>query len=109
MTSVLISGASVAGPALAYWLHRYGMDVTVVEKAGAIRGGGYPIDIRGTAVDVVERMGVLPQVRAAHIATRRISVTDGAGRTIAAFNPDELTGGRPGADLELPRGDLTSI
>ncbi|MET8149024.1 FAD-dependent monooxygenase [Actinoplanes sp. NPDC049668] len=109
MTSVLISGASVAGPALAYWLHRYGMDVTVVEKAGSIRGGGYPIDIRGAAVDVVERMGVLPQVRAAHIATRRITVTDGAGRTVAAFSPDDLTGGRPGADLELPRGDLTSI
>ncbi|GID95064.1 FAD-dependent monooxygenase [Amorphoplanes digitatis] len=109
MTSVLISGASVAGPALAYWLHQYGFEVTVVEKSGSIRGGGYPIDIRGTAVDVVERMGVLPQVRAAHIATRRISVTDGAGRTIAAFSPDDITGGRPGADLELPRGDLTSI
>jgi 2-polyprenyl-6-methoxyphenol hydroxylase-like FAD-dependent oxidoreductase len=109
MTSVLISGASVAGPALAYWLHRYGVDVTVVEKSGSIRGGGYPIDIRGTAVDVVERMGVLPQLRAAHIDTRRIGVLDGAGRPVAAFKPDELTGARVGADLELPRGDLTSI
>lgn len=46
---VLISGASIAGPALAYWLDRYGFEVTVVEKAGAVRGGGYAIDIRGTA------------------------------------------------------------
>ena len=109
MTRVLISGASVAGPALAYWLHRYGIDVTVVEKAGAVRSGGYPIDVRGTAVDVVDRMGVLPQLRAAHIDTQRISVLNRAGKTVAAFGPDDLTGGQPGQDLELPRGELTSI
>ncbi|MFP3187193.1 MAG: NAD-binding protein, partial [Paraburkholderia sp.] len=64
--SVLISGASIAGPALAYWLDRYGFDVTVVERSDTIRSGGYPIDIRGTAIDVVERMGVLSQLRSAH-------------------------------------------
>jgi 2-polyprenyl-6-methoxyphenol hydroxylase-like FAD-dependent oxidoreductase len=109
MTSVLISGASVAGPALAYWLRRHGADVTVIEKAASIRGGGYPIDIRGSAVDVVDRMGLLPRLRAAHINTRRLSAVDGNGRTIAAFSPDALTGGRKGRDLELPRGDLTSM
>ena len=50
--SVLISGASIAGPTLAFWLDRYGFDVTVVERASAVRNGGYPIDIRGTAIDV---------------------------------------------------------
>jgi 2-polyprenyl-6-methoxyphenol hydroxylase-like FAD-dependent oxidoreductase len=59
--SVLISGASIAGPALAYWLDRYGFDVTVVERASAVRSGGYPIDIRGTAIEVIRRMGLLPQ------------------------------------------------
>lgn len=58
--TVLISGASIAGPALAYWLHRYGFQVTVVEKASSPRLGGYPVDIRGTALGVVERMGLLP-------------------------------------------------
>jgi 2-polyprenyl-6-methoxyphenol hydroxylase-like FAD-dependent oxidoreductase len=105
MTNVLISGASVAGPALAFWLHRYGIDVTVVEKAAAVRGGGYPIDIRGSAVDVADRMGLLPQLRAAHIRTRRISAVDSAGRTIASFDPGALSG----RDLELPRGDLTTV
>jgi 2-polyprenyl-6-methoxyphenol hydroxylase-like FAD-dependent oxidoreductase len=109
MTRVLISGASVAGPALAYWLRRAGADVTVVEKSAGIRGGGYPIDIRGVAVDVVERMGVLPPLRAAHIVTRRISVLDAAGQPVAGFSPAALTGGRPGRDLEVPRGDLTTI
>ena len=46
MTSVLISGASIAGPVLAFWLRRAGVEVTVVEKADAVRGGGYPIDLR---------------------------------------------------------------
>lgn len=55
---VLISGASIAGPTLAYWLDRYGFAVTVVERAPAVRSGGYPIDIRGTALKVAERMGL---------------------------------------------------
>ncbi|MFC4619293.1 FAD-dependent monooxygenase [Camelliibacillus cellulosilyticus] len=46
-TSVLISGASIAGLTLTYWLSRYGFDVTVVERSKTIRKGGYPIDIRG--------------------------------------------------------------
>src|SRR5215216_3839905 len=48
-TNVLISGASVAGPALAYWLGRYGFQPTVVEEAPALRGGGYAVDFRGPA------------------------------------------------------------
>lgn len=109
MVSVLISGASVAGPALAYWLHRYGFAVTVVEKAGALRGGGYPIDIRGTAVDVIERMGALPAVRAAHINTGRITAVDPAGRVVASVSSEVLTAAEAGRDLELPRGELAAI
>src|SRR5688500_11844066 len=91
---VLISGASIAGPALAYWLTRYGFEVTVVEKAAEIRGGGYAIDIRGTARDVVDRMGLLPQLRKAHVDTRKISFVDPAGALIAAIRPEAVTGGQ---------------
>jgi 2-polyprenyl-6-methoxyphenol hydroxylase-like FAD-dependent oxidoreductase len=49
MTGVLVSGASVAGPALAYWLGRYGFEPTVVERAPAAREGGQAIDLRGAA------------------------------------------------------------
>ncbi|WP_328608354.1 FAD-dependent monooxygenase [Amycolatopsis sp. NBC_00345] len=107
MSSVLISGASIAGPALAYWLRRYGFDVTVVEKAGTPRGGGYPIDVRGTALDVVERMGLLPELRAAHIDGRRITFLDPEGGPVASIRPEVLTGSVDGRDLEVPRGDLT--
>jgi 2-polyprenyl-6-methoxyphenol hydroxylase-like FAD-dependent oxidoreductase len=106
--TVLISGASIAGPALAYWLDRYGFDVTVVERARAIRSGGYPVDVRGTALDVVERMGVLAQLRAAHIDTRRLSFVAADGTPIGVIRPEALTGGVAGRDIELPRGALTS-
>ncbi|MFH8439797.1 FAD-dependent monooxygenase [Streptomyces sp. NPDC018026] len=105
--SVLISGASIAGPALAFWLNRHGYEVTVVEKAGTLRSGGYPIDVRGTALDVVERMGILPQLRDAHIDLRRITFLDGDGDEVTSLHPHAVTGGVTGRDLEIRRGDLT--
>lgn len=104
--TVLISGASIAGPALAYWLDRYGFDVTVVEKASAIRGGGYPVDIRGTARGVADRMGLLPQLREAHVDSRKCSFVDADGTLIGSVRPEAITGGAEGLDLEVRRGDL---
>ena len=103
---VLISGASIAGPALAHWLHRYGFEVTVVEKADAVRGGGYPIDIRGTALEVVRRMGVLPRLRAAHIDTRELTFVAADGNPVGSIRPEAVTGGVEGRDIEIPRGAL---
>jgi 2-polyprenyl-6-methoxyphenol hydroxylase-like FAD-dependent oxidoreductase len=106
---VLISGASIAGPALAYWLCRYCFDITVVERADAVRSGGYPIDVRGTAIDVVERMGLLSQLQEAHIDTRKLTFVDATGAPIAAISPEAMSGGVSGRDIELPRGALTSL
>ncbi|MFF3002152.1 FAD-dependent monooxygenase [Kitasatospora sp. NPDC057940] len=105
---VLISGASIAGPALAYWLDRYGFDVTVVERASALRGGGYAVDIRGAAREVVDRMGLLPRLREAHVDTRRLSFVDADGAPICSVAPESVTGGAAGLDLEVRRGDLAS-
>lgn len=107
--TVLISGASIAGPTLAYWLHRYGFEVTVVEQAPSIRGGGYPIDVRGVALDVVERMGLGAQVRAADTGTRRIGFVDARGRTFTDLDPAVLQGVHAARAIELPRGDLSAL
>ena len=107
--TVLISGASITGPTLAYWLHRAGFAVTVVERASAPRGGGYPIDIRGTAIEVVRRMGVLPQLRDAHIDTGRFTFLDADGGQIVALDADTVAGSVQGQDLEVRRGDLTAV
>jgi 2-polyprenyl-6-methoxyphenol hydroxylase-like FAD-dependent oxidoreductase len=110
MASVLISGASVAGPTLAFWLHRLGHEVTVVELSQAVRGGGYPIDLRGVAVDVIERMGLLGPVEAARTGTRLVTFRNGRGRRIAAIDPQLAAGNSGGARaIELPRGDLTRV
>ncbi|MFC9122764.1 FAD-dependent monooxygenase [Streptomyces sp. NPDC057067] len=105
--TVLISGAGIAGPALAFWLNRCGHAVTVVEKAGTPRSGGYPIDVRGTALEVVRRMGILPRLREAHVDLRRLTFLEGDGRVVAQLHPHAVTGGVAGQDLEVRRGDLT--
>ncbi|WNF31225.1 FAD-dependent monooxygenase [Streptomyces sp. C11-1] len=105
--TALISGASIAGPALAFWLNRYGFEVTVVERADALRGGGYPVDVRGTALEVVRRMGILPRLRDAHIDLRRLTFLDEDGGEVASLAPHTVTGGVAGQDLEVPRGELT--
>ncbi|ACK49361.1 monooxygenase FAD-binding [Methylocella silvestris BL2] len=107
--NVLISGASIAGPALAFWLTRYGINTTVVEKASSLRGGGYPIDIRGTALDAVERMGLYPQMRAAHVDSQSIAFVDERGAVIAKMDPEAVTGGVRGRDVEIRRGDIATI
>ncbi|GGV89027.1 oxidoreductase [Streptomyces gelaticus] len=104
---VLISGAGIAGPALAFWLNRYGFAVTVVEKARTLRDGGYPIDVRGTALEVVRRMGILPRLQDMHIDLRRLTFLEGDGSQVASVNPHTVTGGVAGRDLEVRRGDLT--
>jgi len=107
--NVLISGASIAGPALAYWLSRYGIKATVVERATALRGGGYAIDIRGTALDAVTRMGLLVEAQTAHIHREEILFLDKAGQVFAKLTSEAISGGRRGVDVELCRGDLAKM
>lgn len=104
-TNVLISGAGVAGVTLAYWLRRNGFTPTVVEKAQGIRDGGYKIDIRGAALRVVERMGLIDQIRSRATGVREGSIVDRSGRRVASMDGDAF-GGREHGDAEILRGDL---
>jgi 2-polyprenyl-6-methoxyphenol hydroxylase-like FAD-dependent oxidoreductase len=101
---VLISGASVGGPALASWLARFGWDVTVVERAPGIRPGGYAIDFRGSGYRVLERMGLLDAVKAHETRTGSITMVDENNKVIARL-PDGFTSG----ELEILRGDLANL
>jgi 2-polyprenyl-6-methoxyphenol hydroxylase-like FAD-dependent oxidoreductase len=82
--------------------------VTLVERAAAIRTGGYAIDIRGTAIDVIDRMEILPAVRAEHVATRQVTFVNAQGRQVARVNPEDFALGGGGRHVELARGALTS-
>ncbi|MCX4821296.1 FAD-dependent monooxygenase [Streptomyces sp. NBC_01142] len=100
--NVLISGASIAGPALAYWLGRYGFEPTVVELAPALRGGGQAVDFRGeTHLTVLERMGVLGRLRGIQTGGSPIRFVDAHDRQLLHL-PADFAGG----DVEVLRGDL---
>ncbi|MEV7027687.1 FAD-dependent monooxygenase, partial [Kitasatospora sp. NPDC093558] len=104
-TKVLISGASIAGPALAHWLGRYGFEVTVVELAPALRGGGQDVDFRGTThLTVLERMGVLDELRALGTGGSPMTFLGPDGRRLLHL-PAEFAGG----DVEVPRGELAQL
>ncbi|MFC0547144.1 FAD-dependent monooxygenase [Kutzneria chonburiensis] len=105
---ILISGASIAGPALAYWLREFGNNVTVVERSPAPRPGGYKIDVRGAAMTVLERMGIADEVRQHHTDMRGGAFLDRKGRTIVEMDADTV-GFREPTDVEILRGDLARI
>ena len=105
--NVLISGAGVAGPALAFWLHRHGFSPTVVERARSPREGGQAVDIRGAAIDVAGRMEILDTVRQARTCTRGMSYVSSAGKQLASMNA--AFGVIDAKDVEIVRGDLVSI
>src|ERR1700689_2972927 len=103
--SVLISGSGVAGPTLAYWLARYGFRPTVVERSAGQRSSGNPVDVRGEAMDVADRMGVLPRLREAATSVSRLAFVTASGRRAG-----QLPVGRPNnAEVEVPRADLAAI
>ncbi|MFE0155730.1 FAD-dependent monooxygenase [Nonomuraea sp. NPDC059007] len=104
-SNVLISGASIGGPALAYWLARHGFNVTVVEKSPALRPGGQAVDFKGeTHRLVLERTGILREVSRHQTGGTDQQIVDAAGRELAVI-PGSFTGG----DLEIERGELSRI
>ncbi|MET7402080.1 FAD-dependent monooxygenase [Dactylosporangium sp. NPDC005572] len=102
--TVLISGAGVAGPTLAYWLARHGFRPTVVERAQGTRSSGNPVDVRGPALPVARGMGVLPGLRASATRATAMRAVDAAGRTLA-----RLPMSRNADDVEIPRADLARV
>src|SRR5579872_7169039 len=83
--NVLISGAGIAGPTLAYWLDRYGIASTIVERSPHLRNGGYVIDFWGAGYDIAERMGLLPEITNEGYQVQEVRVVNSQGRRVAGF------------------------
>lgn len=110
MKTVLISGAGIAGPAAAFWLRRAGFAPTIVERAPRLRPGGQAVDVRGAAVDVVGRMGLLDDVSALRTEMLGMSMVDQDGAELMRSTEFALSSGRlDGADVELLREDLVGL
>lgn len=104
---VLISGASIAGPVLAYWLHTYGFQVTIVEKAPSIRLGGQNIDVNGPARKIARLMDIEQAIQAANTGEIGTQWVDKHNQVKASFpreGASSLT-----QELEIVRGDLVQI
>jgi 2-polyprenyl-6-methoxyphenol hydroxylase-like FAD-dependent oxidoreductase len=106
---VLVAGASIAGPALAHWLRRWGAEVTVVERAPALRPGGQAVDARGVAKEVIRRMGLDAAVRAACTETVGAETVDVDGNVLETHRADDHGGDGYIAEIEILRGDLSQV
>ncbi|MDR8407511.1 FAD-dependent monooxygenase [Nonomuraea sp. 3-1Str] len=107
--SVLISGAGVGGPTLAYWLAERGFRTTVVERAAGLRTSGNPVDVRGPAVEVAERMGVMERLREAATDVTAMSFVNGSGRQVGRVNMRALQRATGSREVEVTRTDLARI
>ena len=107
---VLISGAGVAGLALAYWLDREGFTTTLVERSPEFRRGGQAVDIRGVALDVVNAMNLLDDARALRTQLKGMSMLDADGNETQRTEERTFSAGRLDSDdIEIFRDDLCEL
>ncbi|MEU2544073.1 FAD-dependent monooxygenase [Streptomyces roseolus] len=106
---ILISGAGIAGTALAYWLRKAGFAVTIVERAPEPRPGGQTVDLRGAGRTVVERMGLMDRAKAVTVDQRGLALVDGKGRITARVPADSFGGEGIVSEIEILRGDLARL
>lgn len=107
--SILISGAGIAGPTVAFWLNAAGFQTTIVERAPRLRAGGYVLDFWGKGFDIAERMGLADELKRAGYRMREMRIVDARGERITGFGTRvfrDLTGGR---FTTLARADLSRL
>lgn len=104
---ILVVGAGIAGPTLAYWLLRAGHEVTLVERSPELRRGGYVVDFWGAGFEVAERMGIVPELqRRGYVLEAR--VVDRHGRRIASLRPSAIMGSTEHY-VSIRRSDLAAV
>ena len=105
---VAINGAGIAGTALAFWLSRLGHEVLLVERAPALRTGGFVLNLWGIGYDALERMGLLPGLLAQQHLTDELRMVDRAGRTRGGYPSRVLLDLAKGRMATLARADIAA-
>ncbi len=104
--TVLISGAGIAGPTLAYWLARYGFAPTLVEQASGLRTGGYITDFWGVGFDVADRMGLVPRLKSAGYAVQEVRIVNDSDQRVGGFHMKNFREALDDRFFSILRGDL---
>jgi 2-polyprenyl-6-methoxyphenol hydroxylase-like FAD-dependent oxidoreductase len=107
--TALISGIGIAGPTVAYWLSRAGYRATLVERAPALRTGGYLIDFWASGYDVAERMGLLPELRRCGYVAQEVRFVDTEGHRVGGFGARVFQDLMNGRYITLPRSWLAEV
>src|SRR5699024_8015078 len=107
-TRILIVGAGIAGPTLAYWLHQDGHEVTLLEASPQLRKGGYLVDFWGAGFNVAERMGIVPRLMRDGYVIRELREVSASGRTLARVDPAKVVDATGGRYVSIARSDLSA-
>jgi 2-polyprenyl-6-methoxyphenol hydroxylase-like FAD-dependent oxidoreductase len=105
--SVLVSGAGISGPVLAFFLARSGISVTVIERAPAVRTGGQNVDVRGHALKILQYMNVEDEIKKKSTHEKGLRFVDSDNVSWADFPVADGTGFT--SELEIMRGDLGNV
>ncbi|HJP85889.1 MAG TPA: FAD-binding domain [Gemmatimonadaceae bacterium] len=105
--NILISGAGIAGPTLAYWLLERGFTPTIVERAPALRTGGYVVDFWGVGYDVAERMKLLPALYEDGYLIDEVRLVDASGKRITGFDAGLVRKATGNRFVSVMRSDLS--
>lgn len=90
MTRILISGAGIAGLTSALWFRRLGFDVTVIERAASIRGGGYLVSLSDYAFRAADELNVLPLLQERNMGISHSSYHNMEGTRLLALDYGDL-------------------
>jgi 2-polyprenyl-6-methoxyphenol hydroxylase-like FAD-dependent oxidoreductase len=105
---IIVNGAGIAGPTLAYWLRQAGHEVLLVEAVLQLRTGGYVIDFGLVGYDIAEKMGLIPRLRELGYQVRELRFVYRQGRTSASGSVDALARLTHGRYITLRRSELAA-
>lgn len=110
---ILISGAGIAGPTLAWFLAKMGAHIDILEKNDSLLSNGHAVDFKGSAATVVKKMGLLDEIKRASTTEKGTRFIGSNGASLATFPAKEGTWEGQSASLtsniEILRGDLVAI
>lgn len=108
INKILVIGAGIAGPAVCYWLKRFGFSPILIEKSSNLRKGGHALDVRGVAIDLVKRMGIYEEICKRRTQVELGQYVDSEGNILHEEKAERFCF-RQDEDLEIVRGDLVEI